>query len=55
MKVYKDTEEYSKAVEKAFCDILDGVVHWQEIARMTGLSQERCEELLNFYREISDV
>lgn len=30
-------------------DILDGIVYTEDLVRMTGLSEERCEEILTDY------
>lgn len=41
--------ELEKKLFEMLDDILDGIVYAEDLERMTGLSKERCEEILNTY------
>lgn len=33
-------------------DILDGIVYFEDLVRMTGLSENRCQQILHDYYEM---
>lgn len=41
------------AIEEAFLDLCDGnYTHWKDIQRDTGLTEERCKEILALYYDL---
>ena len=48
----QDIEAYIIELEEILFDLLDGQADWFEIQQHTGLSDERCKEISDFYWKI---
>jgi hypothetical protein len=50
----KDLQEYVRKLEDAFIDALQHQDRWYIIKEHTGLSEERCKEIIELYDHVVD-
>jgi hypothetical protein len=51
MSFFKFENMNFKQIRDAFIDLLDGITDWRDIQKFTGLSDERCKEILEIFKK----